>query len=508
MATSQPNIVLIMTDQHRADFFASEGFPVDTMPFVDSLGRQGTRFKRAYTPMPTCTPARCSLMTGRFPKATRVKQNWFAEEAITKLDDLPGVLRRAGYSINLAGKNHSYLTAKDFDFHGAPYSHTSGPANRASPEERAFDQWLEALDHQVAKEATPFPVERQLCHRIVDDAITCVDRTGDHPFFLWLSFPEPHNPYQAPEPYFSMFRPEDMPERVGDSATTEARRGAWAWLRHLFEEKRPGYDADWRRYRAVYAGMLRMLDDQIARFVGHLKATGKFDNTILLFMSDHGDYVGDHGLQRKGAGLPECLTRVPLFAVGPGIVAASNGRDFVSLVDLFPTLCEAIGAEIPFGVQGRSLWPMLTGAAYPAEEFSSIYSELGIGGPAYGPDDRPPLHFPYAGLSIDELNAVTQSGNLKMVRRGDWKLLFDIAGKGELYDLSRDPGELNNLYGNPALAAEQTVMLEELLRWSIRTEDCLPRAKYEPKTVPHGWQRGVDAGAGSATTTAPTRTAP
>ncbi|MBP0575967.1 hypothetical protein J8J27_35135, partial [Mycobacterium tuberculosis] len=77
-------------------------------------------------------------------------------------------------------------------------------------------------------------------------AIACVDRTGDHPFFLWLSFPEPHNPYQAPEPYFSMFRPADMPDRVGDPATTEARGGAWTWLRRLFEEKRPGYDADWR----------------------------------------------------------------------------------------------------------------------------------------------------------------------------------------------------------------------------------------------------------------------
>lgn len=484
----KPNIVLVMTDQQRADFFASEGFPVDTMPFVEALGREGARFRRAYTPMPTCTPARTAMLTGRWPKATRIKQNFAPADHVQFATDLRMVLKSQGYSFNLCGKNHSYLTPDQFDFLGGPYSHTHGPADRASPLEAEADQWLWDLDHRVADQPTPFPLETQLCARIVSDAITCVDAQGADPFFLWLSLPEPHNPYQAPEPYFSLFSPQDMPERHGSPQSTEARGLHWKWLRDLFEEKRPGYDADWRRYRALYAGMLRMIDDQIARFAAHLKAKGLWEKTIFIFLSDHGDYAGDHGLQRKGAGLAECLTRVPLILSGPGIHVQDDAAHFVSLIDLMPTLCEAIGAEIPFGVQGRSLWPMLTGADWPEREFDSIYAELGIGGPPYGADERPELHFPYDGPVIDELNAVTQSGNLKMARQGDWKILMDESGSGELYDLSRDPGEVDNLYGQPEHLAKQAQMLALLLAWSIRSEDNLPKIKYVPKTVPHGWQ--------------------
>lgn len=489
MTTDKPNIVLIMTDQQRADFFASEGFPVDTMPFVEAMGARGTRFDRAYTPMPVCAPARTSMLTGRFPKATRVKQNWELEKSVTFGKDLPGVLREQGYTVNLAGKNHSYLGRDDFDFYGAPYSHTHGPADQASESEKRFDQWLYELDHHVSPMATPFPLENQLCHRIVSDAIACVEQNRDKPYFLWLSLPEPHNPYQAPEPYFSMFSPEDMPERAAGSQASMARGGQWQWLRMLQEDKRPGYDADWRRYRAVYAGMLRMIDDQVKRFVQHLEANGTLDNTIIIFLADHGDYAGDYGLQRKGAGLPECLVRVPFMVTGPGVKPSRNTEAFVSLVDVMPTICEIIGGEIPFGCQGRSLWPILNGSGYPAREFSSIYSELGFGSLPYGPEERPPLHFSYEGPTFDELNSVTQSGNTKMVRKQNWKLLFDVTGKGELYDLDRDPAELDNLYDDPRCASAKAAMLEELLYWTIRTEDPLPLARYLPKTSAHNWYR-------------------
>jgi arylsulfatase A-like enzyme len=490
VAADKPNIVLIMTDQQRADFFASEGFPVDTMPFVEAMGAKGTRFDRAYTPMPICSPARTSMLTGRFAKATRVKQNWELEKSVTFGKDLRGVLREQGYSFNLAGKNHSYLGPDDFDFYGAPYSHTHGPAERAGDGEKQFDQWLFDLDHHVSPVATPFPLENQLCQRIVSDAIDCVEQNRDRPYFLWLSLPEPHNPYQAPEPYFSTFSPDEMPERVAGPKASVARGGAWQWLRQLQEEKRPGYDADWRRYRAVYAGMLRMIDDQIKRFVGHLEANGTLDNTIIIFLADHGDYAGDFGLQRKGAGLPECLVRVPMMMTGPGIKPSRNADAFVSLVDITPTICEIVGAEIPFGCQGRSLWPILRGDAYPEAEFASIYSEIGFGSLPYGPEERPPLHFAYEGPTFDELNSVTMSGNAKMVRKGKWKLIYDVLGRGELYDLERDPGELDNLFGDPQHAAKQSEMLAELLYWTIRTEDPLPRAKYLPKVAAHNWYRG------------------
>lgn len=477
-----PHIVLIMTDQQRADFFRSEGFALDTMPFVDGLSREGARFQRAYTPMPACAPARCSLFTGRFPKATRVRENGGIGN-IFRTKDLVEVLRERGYSINLAGKNHSYLQAGDFDFYAAPYWHErGGRPERRTPEQVRFDEWLAALEHRVSLEPAPFPLECQLPYRVVSDAIECLEQRDDRPFFLWLSFPEPHNPYQVPEPYFSLFTEAEIPERIAGPEGAAIKGPQWRWLRRLIEEKVPGYDAHWRRYRANYCGMVRLIDDQIRRFVAALEARHLLKDTLLIFTSDHGDYAGDYGLQRKGVGLPECLVRVPLLFVGPGIVKNDAPRgDFVSLVDLMPTVCERVGVEISYGVQGRSLWPMLAGRNCPREEFRSIYAEAGFGGLPYGEEERPELHFPYAGPGFDELNSVTQSGSLKMVRKGSWKLLFDSMGRGELYHLEQDPGELHDRFDDPACRDVRREMVEELLIWTIRTEDDLPGGSYQPK---------------------------
>lgn len=480
----KPNIVLLMTDQQRADFFAGEG-GLDTQPFVEGLGRQGARFAHAYTPMPACAPARVSTFTGRFPKATHVRQNSAAKNVFRPdgLPDLADLLRARGYSVNLCGKNHTYLTGNDFDF-AAFYMHTGGGRRDGKTEqEAAFDAYLLSLDHGVAEEPTPFPLSCQLPWRIVRDAIECVgNRDRDKPFFLWLSFPEPHNPYQVPEPYFSLFPEEIVPERLAGAREGAAKGPKWRWMQRLIAEKRPGYDARWRRYRANYCGMLRLLDDQIKRFVGHLDATGERDDTLLVFCSDHGDFAGDYGLQRKGVEMPECLLRVPLLFNGPGIAPRKVPcEEFVSLVDILPTLCEAIGADIPYGVQGRSLWPLLTGRDYDADAFRSIYAEHGFGGLPYGEHERPPLHFPYDGPSFDELNSVTQSGSLKMVRKGRWKLFFDNTGRGELYDLETDPAEMTNLWNDPDHREVRREMVEELLLWTIRTEDDLPGGAYLPK---------------------------
>ena len=486
-----PNIVLLMTDQHRAGFTAGTGFGLDTMPFLDSLAGTGARFHRAYTTAPQCVPARCSLLTGRFPSATRVRQNSAAAHVL-RGDDLIDVLRAAGYSIHLAGKPHFYRTPADFDTFAGPYGHLRGPEGVARGAEAEFEEWLTEFGHEVAERPTPFGVECQFPYRIVSAGLDAIDAApDDRPFFCWLSFPEPHNPYQVPEPYFGLFGEDEVPDRICGPEAAEAKGGVWRWLRRLIEEKRPGYDERWRRYRANYCGMLRLIDDQLRRFVTGLAERGHGEDTIVVFLSDHGDYVGEYGLQRKGAGMPECLMRIPFVVAGPGIAPADNDRDFVSLVDMLPTVCEAVGEPIPLGVQGRSLWPMLTGDDYPVEQFASMYGESGFGGLFYGADERPPLHFPYQGRQFDELNTVTQSGNTRMLRRGDWKLLYDSRGQGELYDLATDPAELTNRYDDPSLAEVRTALLAELLGWCVRTADDLPRAHYTPKRAPHNWTGAV-----------------
>jgi arylsulfatase A-like enzyme len=239
--------------------------------------------------------------------------------------------------------------------------------------------------------------------------------------------------------------------------------------------------------------MLRLIDDQVSRLAGYLEASGKLGNTILVYLADHGDFFADYGLERKGVELPEVLIRVPMIWSGWNVKPQADSPVFVSLADVMPTLCEAMGAPIPRGVQGRSLWPLLRGEDYPREEFESVYAEVGFGGMHYGPNDAIDPKWgrvagaPGAVPTYDELNPVTQSGTLKMVRRGDWKLTFDMMGNGQLYNLAQDPYELRNLYGQREAATVQQALMADLLRWTIRTQDDLPAAAYQTKWADRNW---------------------
>jgi arylsulfatase A-like enzyme len=490
--SARPNILVIMSDQQRAGLTRGTGFPLDTMPALDRMASRGVSFDRAYTTAPLCVPARISMLTGRWPHAHRVRQNSAPRYAVFQ-KDLFHVCRERGYKTALAGKNHSHLTPDRVDL-WRPYSHLQGWMPGNPPREYAgFQQWMEHLNHGVSDVATPFPVEAQFPYRIVSNAIDFVSGAGEQPFALWVSFAEPHNPYQVSRPYFDMFPPESVPPRGAGPETLEAKGFKWQWLHRLEESTYPGYEGRWRRTRSNYLGMLRLIDDQVARLLGHLESIGKARNTLVVYLADHGDYFCDYGLERKGVGLPEVLTRIPMVWSGWGVLARTQPAAMVSIADVLPTLCEAMGAPIPEGVQGRSLWPMLQGREYPRREFETVYSEVGFGGMDYGPDDRIDPHWgrvagpPNATPTYDELNPVTQSGSMKMVRRGEWKLTFDTIGNGELYNVARDPYELKNLYGHAVAAARQQQLMADLLQWTIRTQDDLPVAAYKPKWPVHNW---------------------
>ena len=490
MNDSQPNIVLIMSDQQRADVSAREGFALDTTPFLDELSRQGAWFDKAYTSMPACLPARVSMLTGRYPGATRARTNHNGEDACHERD-LYQVLRERGYRTALCGKNHSHVDAADMD-HYFPLGHHGGFGAGRSDAEKAFDDYLTSLRHRADFQPAPGGLEVQCPYRAVSSAIDFVDSVHDAPFFLWLSFPEPHNPYQAPEPYFSLFPPETLPPTLSDESALATKGFKYQWLRHIGETAFPDYAQQLPRARSNYFGMLRLIDDQVRRFVEHLETRGLRGNTLLFFLSDHGDYVGEYGLVRKGAELPEVLVRIPFQVCGPGIQASAAPHPaHISIVDILPTLCEASGSPMPPGVQGRSLWPLLTGGDWPREEFASAYAEQGFGGLHYTADDD---FDPYADglnaeVSFDELNGWSQSGTMRMVRRGDWKLLFDMQGRGQLYHLAQDPVELHNRFGDPDCVEIQGELLAELLAWTLRSQDPLPhpRRRYRFKSDPRNY---------------------
>ncbi|HLH74414.1 MAG TPA: sulfatase-like hydrolase/transferase, partial [Chloroflexota bacterium] len=514
----RPNIVVVMTDQQRADVSAREGFPLDTTPFLDELARQGQWFDHAYTAVPVCAPARVSFLTGRFPSAHRVRENRGIEYA-TYQKDLIDVVHAQGYAAGMIGKNHSHLKQARLD-HWFPLSHNAGfqpqrdaalfldryaeseihpeflaqirrfqahpvPSegeDRRTPIERDFDLWITELTHRTSLAPTPFPVECQGPYRAVSDAQEWISSLAGAPFFLWLSFAEPHNPYQVPEPYYSLFPPEILPaNQTGlDSLVTKGFK--FEWTHRLGKAVFPDYDEIVPRARSNYFGMLRLIDDQVRRFVEFIDRQGLRENTLLVFVSDHGDFAGEYGLVRKGPEMPEVLMRVPLFFVGPGVKASARPQPaHVSLVDLMPTLCEALGVPLPPGVQGRSLWPLLTGGDYPAEEFASVYAEQGFGGLHYTDADELSVEhcliYGPKGPTFDELNTYSQSGTMRMLRKGDWKLVMDMLGHGQLYNLAKDPFEIDNLYGRPEFADVERVLLVDLLAWTLRAADPLPYPK-------------------------------
>lgn len=473
----KPNIIIIMTDQQRADVSKREGFTLDTTPFLDELARTGKWFSRAYTSTPLCAPARISMLTGRFPSAHHVRINTTIKYA-TFEKDLIDVLREEGYITAMIGKNHSHLTSNRVDY-WFELGHWGGWEDTRRSEEKAFDQWLKDLSSQVGEEPTPFPLECQCAYRIVDKAQEWLSTVRNHPFFLWLSFPEPHNPYQVPEPYFSLFPVDSLPPTKVGKEVLDLKGFKWRWLRKFSEYVHPNFDILIPRARANYFGMLRLIDDQIKRFVEFLEKKNIFKDTLIIFLSDHGDFVGEYGLLRKGVEMPEVLMRIPMFFVGPDIKAQSNPReDFVSIVDIMPTICEMLNIPIPEGCQGRSLWPILSDCEYPKEEFDSIYGEQGFGGLHYDEDypykfEDALIRFPHI-VIFDELNGCTQSGWLRMLRKDKWKLIIDMEGNGQLYDLENDPMEVNNLYYDKEYSDIKSNMLEKLLVWMLRMQDPLP----------------------------------
>lgn len=494
----KPNILLIMTDQQQAKLRKAAGYPLDTMPNLDALGQSGTDFERCYTPNPTCSPARTSLFTGRFPSAHKVRTNHNLRDARYSAD-LLDVLKSLGYMTALCGKNHTYFDPKNrVDFHaesdhlGKEWGADSEPD---SPLQAEFRRFLQSTDFIDCAAPSPFPVECQLPCRNTSAAIRFIDKwqkesAPDQPFFAWVSFAEPHNPYQVPEPYYSMFPPEMLPGLPSAEIDLSTKGHKYAWIKDVWDQVIGDSPDRIARMRANYHGMLRLIDDQVGRLLTALDERNLTDRTIVIYVSDHGDFAGEYGMMRKGTDLPDCLTRVPMIWRIPGFpMQGRTSIGTVNLTDIFPTLCDLLDAEIPFGVQGRSIRSLLEGRPVPGE-FDVGYSESGFGGLYW--DENDGLDLCEEGAcrkreTFDCLNTWTQCGQVRMAVKGDWKIQCDMLGSCYLYNLADDPAELNNLADDPAYIGMKAEMLRELTAAILRADDPLPpphrryRFKRHPK---------------------------
>lgn len=484
-----PNILWICTDQQRYDTLGCTGNPLVATPHLDRLAAGGVLCEQAFCQNPLCTPSRGSFLTGRYPTTNRLTRN--GQICPPDLRILPRDLRDAGYINGLIGKLHlnacdnRLALGPDWEqadprlwFKGAErriddgydvflWDHHPNGENPAS----AYTQWLweRTGGHIVSPPPHPDsafirqgrPVELRQGTWAADQAVRFIASYRDrlHPWLLSVNLFDPHPPFDAPDSHLARYR-----DRLGELPPVNYVEGelrdAPPHHRAFFEGQPHTYGGqhlrmttrDHQWVRASYYAMVDLIDEQVGRILAALDATGQRDNTLIIFMSDHGELLGDHGLWPKGPFLYDPAMRVPLIFAWPGRLAAGRRlTGLVELTDLVPTLRDLLGLPADPAVQGQSFADALQGKAPAGSLRDDVYAQY----PNSNPHHRP--------LFLD------------MIRTRTHKLVACHGSHdGELYDLSTDPGENHNRWRDPACTEVKLDLLGRLARRMALTADPMP----------------------------------
>ncbi len=463
----RPNILWYCTDQQRFDTIGALGNPYVSTPTIDSLVTEGVAFTHAYCQSPICTPSRSSFMTGMYPSRLHNTRNGnesfpATHPVITKL------IADSGYHCGMIGKFHlqssGHRTEPRID-DGFDYWQFSHAPRDDWPEGHHYAEW-------VRQQGGDLDAMRQSAERVCPEmhqttwASECAiefiqDRTKDSsPWLLNLNVYDPHPPFVPPKAYADQFDPADMPGPHFRPSDLEQQ----AKLVELDfqDEIRTPQDHDAHRVQALYYAMIAQIDDQLARILQTLEATGQRENTIILFTSDHGEALGDHGLMYKGCRFYEGLVRVPLIFSWPGHFQQNvKSEALVELLDMSSTLLEATGVNSPEQIQGKSLMPILRGKA-PANEL------------------RPFVRSEY----LDALDPHFTGGNGTfgtMFRTRQHKLcMYHDKQIGELYDLTTDPWEFENLWDS----SDHQNIKNQLIREAFDAHVVLTTDMGSPRIAP------------------------
>ena len=479
-----PNILVILADQLKATASHLYGSPFCNTPSMERLAKEGVLYRYAFTPHPLCVPARVSLWTGQYPHTHGARRNetWMPEEAVHAFK----LWKEAGYHNALIGKNHCFEQPADLDLFDTwcEISHGGPPPAGVT---RGMDwfrpqagiQAAHAVRHSMTAQNPRFayatsdhPLEDFSTGLIAGQTVRFLEQHRDERFALWVSFPDPHEPWVAPTQYARMF----PPERIVLPPQSETEFDEHAPERNRVLYRMLGYrqDAPEELYGllGVYYGMVRFLDDAVGQILDALERLDLRRKTIVVFCADHGDFMGEHGMQCKGGVFYDCLTRVPLIVSYPGQIAAGQqDESLVSLVDIVPSLLHLQDIPIPAGMHSQGL-PQIT----PARPRAAAFAEYGAGGPPFRMADLEALPEPYGRETlIRTLQWREAEGRRKMVRTRKWKYVHDPMGDlDELYDLENDPWELVNTAADPASQAVLAEMRQRLMDWSIQTEGGKP----------------------------------
>ena len=466
----RPNILILYTDQQRWDALGANGNTEIITPHLDQLAARGLNFSRHFVQNPVCMPSRISMLSGRYPSSLGITHMGVPvpEDIFT----LPRLLKQYGYRTANIGKLHFLphanrdhrLPHPAYGFDHLEIADEPGvyeDAYRAWVRRRAPEQldgisaglppntalWQRAMDiadgivhrgepagRHDFKRAIPFAAEDHLTHSAFVGAQTIdyIMRAGEEPFLCIAGFYSPHAPWIAPQKYLDMYDPAQL-ALPKYPAHIDERRPADSTA--LFS------DDQLRSAKHGYYAMISELDHYIGRIMAALEACGKREETIVVFTSDHGEWLGDHLRFGKGYPADDAVSRVPLIVSAPGADEGAQHDGIVEAVDIVPTLLELAGIQIPPFIQGESLAGILAGTSAKSKEI-----------------------------------ALTEGAGWKCLRRDQYRYLIHADGEEKLWDLRHDPGGYEDVARSDshrsALAECRLMLLKRLLE----IERPLPRS--------------------------------
>jgi len=481
-----PNILFIMTDQHRWDCIGANGNKLIRTPNFDRLVAEGANFTHAFVNAPVCVPSRASFFTGRYPHSHRNRVNYTPLDRSEIL--MQARLRDAGYTTASVGKLHLHpptvAEAKRTGFNFVELHDGVGPLDRFSD----YVAWRKEHDPQASISyralAKNIPPGKNPFRQAIDDKYTETTWVGERtrhyiralgeskkPFFIFSSFWKPHSPFEVPVPFDSLYDEITVP--LPEPQSLDDIKRLPLPLRLLILRGRPVYDLDRERlkwmYRSYY-GAVSHIDREVGLMMQALKDAGLGENTIVVFSSDHGDQLLEHGLMGKNC-FYDASVRVPLTFHFPNKIRPGQFDHLVQSIDVLPTLFELAGLPEPYENQGRSLAPLITDSGKTYKPRDAVFCENVI------PEVITGGRLDFAFKKRVGIKGIRHP-DAKMVRTRRWKYNYYPEGYAELYDLRNDPHEMKNLADDPMYREVVFEMKDRLLHWlttADETDQIAPR---------------------------------
>jgi len=469
MRTPKPNILLIITDQQRYDTISAFGFPYMNTPTLDRLAEEGVVFTHNFVTAASCSPSRASFFTGYYPHTTGIYRN-----AEPWQHSWVERLNAAGYYCANIGKMHTYPYETPMGFHERFVVENK---DRYLEGRYFFDRWDLAIQangcvkpqRELYRKRSDYHERLGAFEWELPDHLHSDFYVGDfaawwirnkpktEPFFLQVGFPGPHPPYDPIPRFLEPYLKRNLPlPKIHPGELDAQPPYQQAYNRHNAEVDHDSIawtlsptDEQLHRLRAHYLANVTMIDQKIGEILSALEEKRYLDNTVVIFTSDHGDCLGDHGHIQKWT-MYDCITRTPLIVWSPD--RFSGGRRIDHLVqqfDIAPALMELAGVDVPDHWEARSVMPLLRG--------DSVENHR---------------EYVFAEQRQDSINSVvTKTEFITMVRSRNVKLVHYLGDDdfGELYDLEKDPGEHRNLWSEPDCREKREALLRVLLNWRIRS---------------------------------------